>query len=140
MYRRALPALAALVCCWAQAVAAQQVLPAPLQGGAPSEVPVAVQILRWEEEGGLVRIYASILVDRESQKKIVIGHGGQKIKEIGTAARLDLEQFLGRKVYLDLRVRDEPGWREQPRLLAELERDVYAGGEAEARNDDEPVV
>lgn len=91
----------------------------------------AVQIERWEDEGGLVRIYASILVDRESQKKIVIGHGGQMIKRIGTAARLDLEQFLGKRVYLDMRVKDEPGWREQPRILAELERDLYTGGDAE---------
>jgi len=96
----------------------------------------AVQIERWEEEGGLVRVYASILVDRESQKKIVIGHRGQKIKEIGTAARLDLEEFLGRRVYLDLLVKDEPGWREQPRILAELERDVYAGSDAEPEDDD----
>lgn len=94
-----------------------------------NELPftTAVTIERWEEEGGLVRIYASILVERESQKKIVIGHGGQKIKQIGTAARHDLEQFLGRRVYLDLRVKDEPGWREHPRILAELERDLYAG-------------
>ncbi len=98
-----------------------------------NELPysTAVVIERWEEEGGLVRIYASILVDRESQKKIVIGHGGSKIKHIGTAARHDLEQFLGRRVYLDLRVKDEPGWREHPGILAELDRDLYASGDAD---------
>jgi GTPase len=96
-----------------------------------NELPytTAVTIDQWEEEGGLVRIFASILVERESQKKIVIGHGGSKIKEIGTAARHDLERFLGRRVYLDLRVKDEPGWREHPRILAELDRDLYATGD-----------
>jgi GTP-binding protein Era len=103
-----------------------------------NELPhsTAVVIERWEEEGALVRIYASILVDRESQKKIVIGHGGQKIKEIGTAARHDLEQFLGRRVFLDLLVKDEPGWREQPRILAELDRDLYANSDGEDEADD----
>src|SRR4030095_13270383 len=96
----------------------------------------AVVIERWEEEGALVRIYASILVDRESQKKIVIGHGGQMIKQIGTAARLDLEQFLGRRVYLDLRVKDEPGWREHPRIPAELDRDLDASSEPEELDED----
>ena len=70
----------------------------------------AVVLERWEEdeEKDLVRIYASILVDRPGQKKIVVGHQGQMIKAIGTAARLDLEEFLGRRVYLDLNVRVEP--------------------------------
>ena len=86
----------------------------------------AVVIDGWEEEGNLVRIFASILVERPGQKAIVVGRQGQKVKAIGTAARLDLEQFLGRRVFLDLHVRVEPGWRENPRLLAELERGVYA--------------
>ncbi len=89
----------------------------------------AVLIEGWEEEAsdggpGLVRIYASILVDRPGQKKILIGHGGAMIKKIGTAARQDLEAFLGRRVYLDLQVKLEPGWRENPRILSELERDL----------------
>lgn len=88
----------------------------------------AVLIERWEEdeERDRTTIHASILVERSSQKGIVIGKGGAKIKEIGTAARLDLEEFLGRKVYLDLNVRHEPDWRENPRILAELERDAEA--------------
>jgi GTPase len=84
----------------------------------------AVVIERWEEEGNLVRIYASILVERAGQKKIVVGHRGQMIKTIGTAARLDLEEFLGHRVYLDLRVKHEPNWREDRRILGEIDRDL----------------
>ena len=89
----------------------------------------AVVIERWEEEDekDLTRIHATILVERPGQKKIVVGHQGQMIKAIGTAARLDLEQFLERRVYLDLYVRVEPGWREDRALLATLDRDVDLG-------------
>jgi len=93
----------------------------------------AVQIDRWEEEEGtpgLVKIFASILVDRPGQKKILVGKGGSAIKDIGTAARLDLEEFLEKRVYLDLHVRLEPGWREDRGVLAALDRDVdLSGGE-----------
>lgn len=86
----------------------------------------AVVVERWEEEAekDLVLIYASILVDRPGQKKIVVGRQGQMIKAIGTAARHDIEEFLGRRVYLDLNVRLEPGWREDKAVLASLDRDV----------------
>ncbi|MEO8505959.1 MAG: GTPase Era [Acidobacteriota bacterium] len=88
----------------------------------------AVKIERWADEGTLVRIHATILVDRSGQKKIVIGAGGQMIKAIGTAARLDLEEFLEKRVYLELFVREEAGWREDPALLAELDSDLYYSG------------
>jgi GTP-binding protein Era len=86
----------------------------------------AVAIDRWEEEEGrdLVKIYATILVDRPGQKKILVGHGGHTIRDIGIAARLDLQQFLGKHVFLDLHVRLEPGWREDRAVLASLDRDV----------------
>jgi GTPase len=86
----------------------------------------AVVIERWEEdeERDLILIYASILVERPGQKKIVVGRQGQMIKAIGTAARLDLEKYLERRVYLDLNVRLEPDWRENKALLAALDRDV----------------
>jgi GTP-binding protein Era len=86
----------------------------------------AVAIDRWEEEEGrdLVKIYATILVDRPGQKKILVGHGGHTIRDIGTAARLDLQEFLGKHVFLDLHVRLEPGWREDRAVLATLDRDV----------------
>jgi GTP-binding protein Era len=70
-----------------------------------------------EEERGLLRIYCSILVERSSQKPIVIGRRGDGIKQIGTAARLELERFFGARVYLDLRVKVREGWREDHRAL-----------------------
>jgi GTP-binding protein Era len=83
----------------------------------------AVMLDRWEEgeaPNGLLRLYMTILVDRESQKPIVVGKGGEMVKEIGTAARKEIEQFLGRKVFLDLRVAVKEQWRENDRLLDEL--------------------
>jgi len=86
----------------------------------------AVVIERWEEDEvkDLLRIYATILVERDGQKKIVVGRQGQMIKNIGTAARLDLEEFLERHIYLELFVKVEPGWREDKAVLATLDRDV----------------
>src|SRR5439155_6531895 len=69
----------------------------------------AVVINRFEEERNLYRLYATILVERESQKGIVIGRGGEKLKEIGTSARKDLEAFLGRKIFLELHVKVKKG-------------------------------
>lgn len=93
------------------------------------ELPFATAVVveRWEEESerDLVRIYASILVERPGQKKILIGRRGAMIKRIGTAARRDLEAFLESRIYLDLRVREEPGWREDRRVLADLEREAF---------------
>ena len=90
----------------------------------PFSTAVALDTWEDDEEKGLIRIFASILVERHGQKKIVVGRQGQMIKAIGTAARLDLEQFLERRVYLDLHVRVEPDWREDKALLASLDRDV----------------
>ena len=83
----------------------------------------AVVIDQWEDppaEGGLTRIFASILVDRESQKPIVVGKGGEMIKRIGTEARHDLEAMLAGRVHLDLHVKVRADWRDDERLLDEL--------------------
>jgi GTPase len=82
----------------------------------------AVLVDRFEEpdERGLLRLYCTILVERESQKPIVIGRAGSMIKRIGTEAREELERFFGARVFLDLRVKVSAGWREDPRLLDEL--------------------
>lgn len=82
----------------------------------------AVVIDGYEESPGQTTVYASILVEREGQKKILIGKGGSKIKDVGTAARLDLEAYLETKVYLDLKVRLEKNWRENRRILTDLDR------------------
>ena len=80
----------------------------------------AVQVESYKEEGSLVRIQATILVERDNQKAIVIGKQGSLLKTIGTEARLELEQQLDTKVFLELWVRVEPGWRQSERLLDEL--------------------
>jgi GTP-binding protein Era len=90
-----------------------------------SELPFssAVVIDRFEEpsaEGGLLKLYCTIVVDRESQKPIVVGRGGEMIKKIGTAAREELERFFGTRVYLDLHVRVRAEWREDDRVLEQL--------------------
>jgi len=83
----------------------------------------AVEIDAWQErEQGLLVLHATILVERESQKKIVIGRGGAAIKSIGTAARRDLEVYLERRVFLDLVVRVARDWRQDQRVLERLER------------------
>jgi GTP-binding protein Era len=83
----------------------------------------AVVIERFEEpagEKGLTKIYASILVDHESQKPIVIGKGGEMIKRIGTEARQDLEEMLEARVFLDLHVKVRQDWRDDERILNEI--------------------
>ena len=89
-----------------------------------AELPftTAVVVDRFEEagEGGLIRAWCSILVDRASQKAIVIGRAGARIKQIGTEARADLERFFGARMYLDLHVRVRTGWREDERMLDEI--------------------
>jgi GTP-binding protein Era len=90
-----------------------------------AEIPFssAVVIDRFEEVEGdrpLLRLYCTIVVDRESQKPIVVGKGGDMIKKIGTAAREELERFFTSRVFLDLHVRVKSEWREDDRVLAEL--------------------
>jgi GTP-binding protein Era len=90
-----------------------------------AEIPFssAVVIDRFEEpaeEGGLLRLFCSIVVDRESQKAIVVGKGGDMIKRIGTAAREDLERFFSTRVFLDLHVRVKTDWREDDHVLKDL--------------------
>ena len=71
-------------------------------------------------ESGLMRLYCTILVERESQKPIVIGRSGARIKQIGTAARQGLERFFHTRVFLDLRVKVRSRWREDERALDDL--------------------
>jgi GTPase len=86
------------------------------------EVPyaVAVRVEDWEDRPGITHIDALILVERDSQKGIVIGKGGQMLKRIGQAAREQLESLLGRKIMLRLTVRVEEGWSQSNRALREL--------------------
>jgi GTPase len=80
----------------------------------------AVVIEQFEEGEKLHRIHATVYVERESQKAIVIGRGGQKLKEIGTEARKELETFFGRKIFLELHVKVKKGWRDDEEMLKSL--------------------
>ncbi|MEX0650849.1 MAG: GTPase Era [Actinomycetota bacterium] len=86
------------------------------------EVPhsVAVVIEEIEHEDGLDRIYASIVVERDSQKGIVIGKGGQTLKTIGSKAREQIEPLVGERVFLDLRVKVMKEWQRDPKMLDRL--------------------
>jgi GTP-binding protein Era len=86
------------------------------------EIPyaLAVEIDEFVEEGKLARISASILVERESHKAIVIGKSGERLKAVGTEARLELERLFGMKVFLQLWVKVREAWREDEHALIEL--------------------
>ena len=83
------------------------------------EIPYCCQIEidSYKEEPAIDRISATIYVARNSQKGIVIGHKGEKLKRVGQAAREDLERFLGKKVFLQLFVKVQEGWRDNERQL-----------------------
>jgi GTP-binding protein Era len=87
------------------------------------EVPHAVAVLvdDWEEKARVVRIAATIVVERPGQKKILIGAGAGLLKKIGAGAREEIEELLGRKVYLELFVKVRADWRENDSFLNELD-------------------
>ena len=93
------------------------------------EVPhsVTVTVDHWEETPRITRIYATIRVEREGQKPIVIGANGSMLKRIGTLARVEMEKLFGTKIFLDLHVRVQPGWREQRAFLDALDWRTMAG-------------
>ncbi len=86
------------------------------------EVPhaVAVEIDEFVEEGKLARIHATIIVERETQKGILIGRQGERLKSIGTQARVDMERLFDMKVFLKLWVKVKNAWREDEQALAQL--------------------
>ena len=87
------------------------------------EVPhaLAVVVDRFAEEPKIFRIHATLYVERDSQKRILIGHKGEMLKKVGTLARQELEALLGTKVFLELFVKVDPGWRENPMKVRELD-------------------
>src|SRR5262249_176947 len=82
----------------------------------PHAAAVVLELLE-TAEGGLTRIHATLLTDKESQKGILIGEGGRMMKGIGTAARPALEAYLGTRVHLALWVKVHKGWRDDEALL-----------------------
>jgi GTPase len=87
------------------------------------EVPHALRVMidKFEETPTILRIQATLNVERDSQKKILIGRKGEMLKKIGTEARRELETILGTKVYLGLFVKVAPGWRDNPQQVRELD-------------------
>jgi GTP-binding protein Era len=104
------------------------------------EVPHAVAVLveRWQETPTITRIAATIYVERDGQKAIVIGAGGAALKKVGTMARLEIEKMLGRKVFLELFVKVQKDWRENPEFLNTIDWRSMRGGELDS--DDDPVA
>ncbi len=95
------------------------------------EVPHATAILidTWEEKPKLLRIAATIYLERTGQKAILIGAKGQMLKKIGTAARLELEHLLNHKIFLSLFVKVKPNWREDPSFLNAVDWRSMVGSE-----------
>jgi GTPase len=87
------------------------------------EIPYATTVVVDNFEAGerLTRIAATIYCERDGQKRILVGKGGQMLKKIGTAARLQIERMLGAKLFLELFVKAEPGWRDSRRFVEELD-------------------
>jgi GTP-binding protein Era len=101
------------------------------------EVPHAVAVLidQWEEKPRLTRIAATIYVERDGQKAILIGSKGVLLKKIGTLARQQIESRLSRKVFLELFVKVQRNWRENPAFLSAIDWRSMRGGELEAEPD-----
>jgi GTPase len=87
------------------------------------EVPYATTVVvdQFEEGPKLTRVAATIYCDREGQKAILVGKGGQMLKKIGTAARHNIERMSGTKVFLELFVKVQPGWRDSRAFVDELD-------------------
>ena len=83
------------------------------------EIPYSteVKIESFKEEERIIRISALIFVERKTQKSILIGKGGEMLKKVGTEARLDMEEFLDKKVFLEMHVKVKEGWRDNPNQL-----------------------
>jgi len=104
------------------------------------EVPHATSVIvdRFEEEPRLTRVAATIYCEREGQKAILVGKGGRMLKKIGTAARLDTERMVNKKVFLELFVKVQPGWRDSRSFVEELDwrrqLESLAGGSGNREN------
>jgi GTP-binding protein Era len=104
-----------------QVLIAELIREAALEG-VRDELPHSIAVLVEEMlvEGALTKIYADVYVERQSQKAIVIGAGGSRLKEVGTKARHAIEDLIGGKVYLDLHVRVAKDWQRDPKQLRKL--------------------
>jgi GTP-binding protein Era len=83
------------------------------------EIPYSIEVVveEFKDEAKLIRIRALIMVERDSQKGIIIGHQGKALKKLGTMARKDIEKFFGKKVFIELYVKVEKDWRDRDNIL-----------------------
>lgn len=83
------------------------------------EIPYSVEVVveEFKEEQGIINMRALIIVERDAQKGIIIGHQGKAIKKVGTMARMDIERFFDKKVFLEMHVKVEKDWRSRDNLL-----------------------
>jgi GTP-binding protein Era len=104
-----------------QVLVAELIREAALEG-VRDELPhsIAVVVEEMQDEGKLMRIFADVYVERPSQKAIVIGHRGSRLRDVGTRARLEIEDLLERRVFLDLHVRVAKEWQRDPKQLRKL--------------------
>jgi GTP-binding protein Era len=104
-----------------QVLIAELIREAALEG-VRDELPHSIAVLVEEmiDEGGLIRIFADLYVERDSQKSIVIGSRGSRLRDVGTTARAEIEALLGKRVYLDLHVRVAKEWQRDPKQLRKL--------------------
>lgn len=86
------------------------------------EVPhsISCKLIDYDESDDIARVYVDIIVDRDSLRKIIVGHQGSMIKQIGKEARLDMEKLLGKKVYLELYCKTIKKWREKEKYIKDL--------------------
>ena len=103
------------------------------------EVPHALRVMidKFEETPNILRIEATLNVERDSQKKILIGKKGEMLKKVGTEARKELETLLGTRIYLGLFVKVAPGWRDNPQQVRELDWHAQLQDLAEDQQGDE---
>jgi GTPase len=103
------------------------------------EVPYALAVVveKYEETPRLLRIEATMNVERDSQKKILIGHKGEMLKKIGTEARKELESLLDTRIYLGLFVKVVPDWRESPQKVRELDWHFQLEGLSKGQGEEE---
>ena len=83
------------------------------------EIPYSTTVIvdSYKEDENIDRIHALIFVERETQKAIILGHQGRAIKKVGIEARQDIEEFIDKKVYLELTVKVSKDWRNKPEML-----------------------
>jgi GTP-binding protein Era len=87
----------------------------------PHSLAVVIdEVTRRDDRDDLIDVHAILYVERDSQKGIVIGKGGARLREVGTAARGQIEKLLGSKIYLDLRVKVAKNWQRDPKQLGRL--------------------